>query len=129
MKTCEDCERDLHPDDGNRCRYCDPYKLEYCTNPEWLVVFGPYEEDPEADASEPSPQACELLQEEIMAVDTLAGAKLQSPGKGRSICHGWNGAHFAWRYRQFGSFETLPDMLRQAIETAIDRCAPCPSVS
>jgi hypothetical protein len=96
------------------------YEIEFCTNNEWLVVFGPYEAAEDSDASEPSREATDLFDRQRRAVESLAGIELVTARGQRMLCHGWNGAHFAWRHAGFGSFETLPAELKACLEAAID---------
>jgi hypothetical protein len=103
-------------DSGSDTTY---YEVEYCTNEEWLVVYGGYPFPEDTEASELSSAGLEIVQRELELAEEIEEIDLVPARGQRLLCDGWNGAQFSWRCGQFGTFEDLPAELRNRLESIV----------
>ena len=83
--------------------------IEYCTNDEWLHVYGNYED--ESDEYGVDTQRWESDKKEMFTrfTDDVVEVEFDGARGQRIMCHGWNGAGFSHRSGGFGTFCALTE--------------------
>ena len=83
-------------------------EIELCSNHEWLRVYGGFE--PDEDTGNDEIDEIAWGEHESKFRDEFEEfADFDGPGKGRIMCHGWNGADWTHHNRGVGTFDVLTE--------------------
>ncbi len=94
--------------------------VEFCTNDEWMRVFGPLDCGIEDDSSDMT-NAYQSAAINALRDDPRASAFEVVAAQGqRILCHGWNGAQFTYQLGGFGTYADLTDDEKAALDEADD---------
>jgi hypothetical protein len=84
-----------------------PVEVEYCTNTEWLRVFGNLADMPGIEEGDENETADAVAAEAVRLCETnpaLSGLRFVPAIGRRALCHGFNGAQYEDRVEFFGTF-------------------------